>query len=136
MVKDTKHERVDIEIISGKVFFGVNMFNNYLFDANEYLELESSLRDFFLSIVDTGNPVECPYYNTTFSNRTPFMDGDPIFSARKKNNGEIIKVVIDEGTDSIIEFDNQVDGSSIHVIVTNVFALELIKKGIINWYVD
>lgn len=112
------------------------MFDNYLVNVNEYLELESSLRNFFLSIVNNGNTVDCPYYNTTFSNGTPFMDGDPIFSARKKNNGDVIKVVLDEDTVSITEFDNQVDGSSIHVIVANVSSLELIKKRIIDWYVN
>lgn len=111
------------------------MFNNYLVDMNEYLALESSLQDFLLSIVNYKDPVDCPYYNTTFSNGVPFMDGDPIFSARKKNNGEVIKVVLDEDTDSISEFDNQLDGSYIHVIVANVSALESNKKRIIHWYV-
>ena len=110
------------------------MFNNYLVDVNEYLALESSLQDFFFGIVKHESPVDCPYYNTTFSNWKPFMDGDPIFSAQKKNNGEVIKVVLDEDIDSIGEFDNEVDGFPIHVIVANISALESIKEKIILWY--
>ncbi|WP_017347911.1 hypothetical protein [Pantoea sp. A4] len=110
------------------------MFNNYLVDIDKYLALETSLQDFFLSIVNYKNPVDCPYYNTTFSNGVPFMDGDPIFSARKKNNGQVIKVVLDEDTDSISEFDNEVEGYSIHIIVANVSALESIKEKVMHWY--
>lgn len=77
MVKDTQYERVAIKIISGRV-------NDYLDNEKVYLALESFLKDYFLSFVRCDKAVDCPYYNTFFSNGKPFMDGDPIFSARKK----------------------------------------------------
>jgi len=110
------------------------MFNNYLNDEKVYLELESFLKNFFLNFINCKESVDCPYYNTTFSNGKPFMDGNPIFSARKKNNGTIIKVVLDEDANSLSEFDKEVDGFPIHVIVANVSSLDSIKEKIISWY--
>lgn len=110
------------------------MFNSYLDDENVYLALESFLKDFFLSFINSEKSVDCPYYNTTFSNGKPFMDGNPIFSARKKSNGAIIKVILDEDADSLSEIDKEVDGTQIHVIVANISFLNSIKEKIVNWY--
>lgn len=110
------------------------MFNDYLDDEKVYLALESFLKDYFLSFVRCDKAVDCPYYNTFFSNGKPFMDGDPIFSARKKSNGAILKVVLDEDVDSLSEFDKVVEGKPVHVIVANISSLNSIKKKIVIWY--
>lgn len=60
------------------------MFNSYLDDENVYLALESFLKDFFLSFINSEKPVDCPYYNTTFSNGKPFMMVIQYFQREKK----------------------------------------------------
>lgn len=55
------------------------MFNDYLHNPDCYFRLERSFYEFFRLEAQTNKidikGFKAPYYNTTFSNGTPFMDG-------------------------------------------------------------
>ena len=76
------------------------MFNDYLSTPSTYKKLENHIKETFIELVILHNiDIKCfitPFYNTTFSNGTPFMDANPIFSAKHQKTGNILKVILDE----------------------------------------
>ncbi|MEX6667565.1 hypothetical protein [Pseudomonas sp. W2-17] len=112
------------------------MFDDYLNDEQLYVQLEQYLYDCFLiechaSGVDLKN-FKAPFYNTAFSNGTPFRDGNPIFSARNKTTGKILRIVLDENTDSLVSYRDKDMGCEL-VIIARVSLLELIIKKMVEW---
>ncbi|WP_397431561.1 hypothetical protein [Pseudomonas chlororaphis] len=112
------------------------MFNGYLDDKDCYLRLERYFYDFFcLEIQANGIDVgkfKMPFYNTTFSNGIPFMDGNPIFSAKNEVNGQILRAVLDEDTHQFTSYHDKNLGCEF-VIVGNLELLDNIKKQISEW---
>jgi len=75
----------------------IHGFDNYLNDEKVYEALEKYWMDNFFKWLDTENINKSdwlsPFYKTTFSNGKKVMDGNPIFSARSKKDGRIIRVI-------------------------------------------
>lgn len=112
------------------------MFDDYLNDEQLYVQLEQYLYDYFLtechaSGVDSKN-FKAPFYNTAFSNGTPFRDGNPIFSARNKTTSKILRIVLDEDTDSLVSYRDKDMGCEL-AIIARVSLLELIIKKMVEW---
>lgn len=84
------------------------MFDEYLNDEQCYVELERYILDrFFLECDANGvelKEFKVPFYNTAFSNGTPFREGNPIFSARNEVAGTILRIVLEEDTDSLVSY--------------------------------
>ena len=59
-----------------------------------------------------------PYFETTYADRTPLMDGNPIFSAKNTSTKRIIKIIVDDGYDDIFEYDSLFAESLLHTIVS------------------
>lgn len=112
------------------------MFNEYLNNKDCYLELERSFYDYFqLTVQASGVGAEVfkvPYYNTFFSNGLPFMDGNPIFSAKNEVNGQIIRVVLDEDVNELCSYRDKEAGCEL-VVIGNLSVLDEIKKKISAW---
>jgi len=76
------------------------MFNDYLSTPSTYKKLEKHIKETFMELAFSYNidmeSFITPFYNTTFSNGTPFMDANPIFSVKHKKTGNILKIVLNE----------------------------------------
>ncbi|WP_339533358.1 hypothetical protein [Pseudomonas mucidolens] len=76
------------------------MFNDYLSTPSTYKKLESHIKNIFIELVISHNiNIESfitPFYKATFSNGSPFMDANPIFSVKHQKTGSILKIVLDE----------------------------------------
>ena len=59
-----------------------------------------------------------PYFNATYADGTPFMDGNPIFSAKNTSTKRIIKIIVDDGYNDIFEYDSLFAESLLHTIVS------------------
>jgi hypothetical protein len=112
------------------------MFDEYLNDEQCYVELEQYLLNrFFLECDANGvelKKFKAPFYNTTFSNGTPFREGNPIFSARNEVAGTILRIVLDEDTDSLVSYRDKDMGCEL-VIIARIASLEDITKKMAEW---
>ncbi|WP_347900800.1 hypothetical protein [Pseudomonas purpurea] len=108
-----------------------------------YLESEAVYRDFerhfvaffFLKLAQGGKLREdfaTPVYNTRFANGVPFMDGNPIFSAKNKRSGATLRVVIDDG-DGFSSYDERKDSGVECVIIGDIKYLADIEKAFSEW---
>lgn len=112
------------------------MFNGYFNDEHCYIELERHLYDCFF-FECKANELElakfkAPFYNTTFSNGTPFRDGNPIFSARNEVSGTILRIVLDEDADSLVSYRDKHMGREF-VVIAKVALLEHITGKMAEW---
>ena len=76
------------------------MFNDYLSTPSTYKKLENHIKELFIELAISHNidfeSFVTPFYKTTFSDETPFMDANPIFSVKHQKTGRILKIVFDE----------------------------------------
>lgn len=112
------------------------MFKGYLDDVSCYQRLERYFYDFFCSEaqangLDVGG-FKMPYYNTTFSNGMPFMDGNPIFSAKNEVSGQIVRVVLDEDMKQFTSYRDKDSGCEL-VVVGNLELLDEVKEQVSEW---
>lgn len=79
------------------------MFKNYLSNPDTYKNLEEHIINKFTRLANTKNietnSFSLPFYNTKFSDRTSFMDANPIFSVKNIKTGGIFKAILDEEID-------------------------------------
>ncbi|WP_312933468.1 hypothetical protein [Pseudomonas sp.] len=112
------------------------MFENYLTDRGCYELLEQYLYDYFilsLRACAVGSDVfNFPYYNTYYVNGTPFLDGNPIFSARNEITGQILRVVLDEDIHNLCSYRDKEGGCEL-VVVGGLALLDDIKEKISAW---
>ena len=112
------------------------MFNDYLNNEQCYIELERYLYDRFFIECKAGEQkltkFKAPFYNTTFSNGIPFREGNPIFSARNEVSGTILRIVLDEDTDSLVSYRDKHMGCEL-VIIAKVAISEHITKEMAEW---
>lgn len=75
----------------------IHGFDNFLNDEKVYDALEKYWMEKFFMWLDTeninNNDWLSPYYKTSFSNGKKMMDGNPIFSAKSRKDGRIIRVI-------------------------------------------
>ena len=112
------------------------MFGDYLSDEQSYLQLERYLYDrFFLECNENGIGVKefkAPFYNTAFSDGTPFREGNPIFSARNEITGKILRIVLDEDAGPLVSYRDKDMGCEL-VIIAKVGLLEHIAEKLAEW---
>ncbi len=112
------------------------MFEKYLEDPEIYRNLEEFFVEFFKSKLNelriNGDDYTVGYYRTTFSNGDPFMDGNPIFSVRNAGNGNILKIVIEDGNE-LVSYDSVKESGVERVVVGGVCMLDEIKIKTAEW---
>jgi hypothetical protein len=112
------------------------MFEDYLNNEQCYIELERYLYDRFFLECKTSElelaKFKAPFYNTTFSDGTPFREGNPIFSVRNEVSGTVLRIVLDEDTDSPVSYRDKHMGCEL-VIIAKVALLEHITKEMAEW---
>lgn len=112
------------------------MFKDYLTDRDCYESLECYLYDYFrlsLQACAVKNEIfKAPYYNTFFVNGEPFLDGNPIFSAKNEITGQILRVVLDEDINYLCSYRDKEGGSEL-VVVGNLALLDEIKGIMFRW---
>ena len=59
-----------------------------------------------------------PYFKATYADGTPWMDGNPIFSAKNTSTKRIIKIIVDDDYNDIFEYDSLFAESLLHTIVS------------------
>ena len=103
------------------------MFENYLINKKEYDELED-----FITTEFNNNVADklwySPYYNVRFANGTKFYDANPIFSAQHFKKKLIVKIILDEYSDGIVEMIDYVEDDKIYIFSFNIVNL---RKGLI-----
>jgi len=124
----------------------IHGFDNYVNDEKVYDALEKYWMDKFFMWLDTeninNNDWLSPFYKNSFSNGKKMMDGNPIFSARSRKDGRIIRVIQENpnGGDVFTSWRNSTVGSTLNelVIVCTLNSDNLNKaKGImISWIVE
>lgn len=65
-----------------------------LLDPVAYAALEKKALDCFLTLISNAEEWTIPYFNTTFSNRKPCQDGNPLFSARYNNY--VVRIIVED----------------------------------------
>jgi hypothetical protein len=112
------------------------MFNDYLNDEQSYIRLEQYLYEyFFLQCNASGvesKKFKVPFYNTAFSDGTPFREGNPIFSARNKTTGKILRIVLDEDAAPLVSYLHKDMGCEL-VIFARIALLEQITEKMAEW---
>jgi len=91
-----------------KYLESLNMMNKYekwYENTDEYSKLEQYIENIFVKLLNINSINRekwiFPYFKTTYSDGTSFMDGNPIFSARAPNEKKIIKIIVDDNYDAI-----------------------------------
>lgn len=97
------------------------MFEDFLENSKTYLALEQYWIQLFCSICDEhkislDNWI-IPFYNTCFSNQEKDMDGNPIFSAKSKQTGRIVRIIQTNCDEDVLEvWEDTFDGNEELVI--------------------
>lgn len=97
------------------------MFEDYLENTKTYFALEQFWVQLFYSVlneqkISLDNWI-IPFYNTYFSNQEKDMDGNPIFSAKSKQTGRIIKIIQTTHDEDVLEiWQDTFDGNEELVI--------------------
>lgn len=112
------------------------MFDDYLREEQNYIQLEQYLYDRFLLACNEEETeikeLKAPFYNTAFSDGTPFRDGNSIFSARNEITGRILRIVLDEDVDLLVLYRDKDMGCEL-VIIARVGLLEHITEKMAEW---
>ncbi|MEK4425956.1 hypothetical protein [Solibacillus sp. FSL K6-1523] len=126
----------------------IHFYDNFLNDDVVYHALESYWMKIFFMWLDTENINSSdwisPFYKTTFSNGKKMMDGNPIFSAKSRKDGRIIRVIQEDPIDGDVftSWRNSTADSKgilnelVIVCTLNSHNLEKVKKIIISWIVE
>ncbi|WP_455914125.1 hypothetical protein [Pseudomonas syringae] len=112
------------------------MFDDYLNDEQSYIRLERYLWDLFFLECDArgveSKNFKAPFYNTAFSDGTPFREGNPIFSARKEVTGKILRIVLDEDAVPLVTYQDKDMGCEL-VIIARIALLKQISEEMVEW---
>ena len=91
-------------------------------NIDKYKALEKYIENMFVYLLKEASSHTSdwvfPYFKTTYADGTPFMDGNPIFSAKNTSAKRIIKIIVDDGYDDIFEYDSLFAESLLHTIVS------------------
>ncbi|WP_201207014.1 hypothetical protein [Pseudomonas sp. S37] len=74
-----------------------------------------------------------PHYSAHFANGTPFMDGNPIFSAKNIATGNILRIVITDDVSKYAKNHNTIDNFEELCIVMRISELNLVQQDISSW---
>lgn len=113
------------------------MFNDYLSTPSTYKNLENHIKEIFIKLATSYNidaeRFIMQFYNTTFSDGTPFMDANPIFSVKHKKTGTILKIILDENIKKTICSTKKSELGPETSIISNQKNLTSIKNEISKW---
>ena len=91
-------------------------------NIDKYKALEKCIENMFVYLLKEVSSHTSdwvfPYFKTTYTDGTPLMDGNPIFSAKNTSTKRIIKITVDDGYDDIFEYDSLFAESLLHTIVS------------------
>ena len=112
---------------------------NWSKNTDEYKQLECYIESMFIKLL-TLNSVSkdtwiFPYFKVKYSNGTPFMDGNPIFSAKDLHGKKIIKIIIDDEYETIVDFEGSFDGDLLYTIISPVKLINNIDTLIKNFVI-
>jgi hypothetical protein len=71
-----------------------HLYKNFLSDALIYTENRKFWENIAVGLL--GDDLFFPYYQETYINGNPFLDGNPIFSAQSKKNGRVLRIIQEE----------------------------------------
>lgn len=112
------------------------MFERYLESEEVYLGLERYFVElFFLRLTQSEKlrgDFTTPVYNTTFANGVPFMDGNPIFSAKNNRSGATLRIVIDEDG-GFTSYDERKESGVECVVIGEIKCLADIEMKLSGW---
>ena len=116
------------------------MFDDFLENMNTYIALEQFWIQLFYSELNkqgiSSDDWIIPFYNTYFNNQEKEMDGNPIFSAKSKRTGKIIKIIQTNDDSNIVgTWNDKFDGNEEFVIFLTWSSenIEKTKFFIGNW---
>ncbi|MCE7764308.1 hypothetical protein GQL56_16790 [Pseudomonas putida] len=99
------------------------------------------LEDYFIQIFNQeieeqkSTPAEfiTPHYSGHFADGTPFMDGNPIFSAKNTTTGNILRIVISDDVSKYAKNHNTVDDFEELCLVMKISEISLVRPDISSW---
>ena len=116
------------------------MFDDFLENMNTYIALEQFWIQLCYSELNkqgiSSDDWIIPFYNTYFNNQEKEMDGNPIFSAKSKRAGKIIKIIQTHDDSNIVDtWNDKFDGNEEFVIFLTWSSenIEKTKFFISNW---
>lgn len=99
------------------------MFDDFLENEETYLALEQFWTTLFCSMLNNRNDNLdkwiIPYYNTYFRNGQKDMDGNPIFSAKSKQIGRIIRIIQTADDEDIFDYWREDRKYEIVIVLTS-----------------
>lgn len=112
-------------------------YANWYKNIDEYNKLEQYIENIFIKLLEINsiNREEWifPYFKTTYSDGTSFMDGNPIFSAKASNEKKIIKVIIDDNCHDICDFNSSFDENLLYTVIVPIKLINNIDVLITNF---
>ena len=102
----------------------MNKYENWYENIDEYSKLEQYIENIFVKLLNINSINRekwvFPYFKTTYSDGTSFMDGNPIFSARAPNKKKIIKIIVDDNYDTIYDFNSSFDENLLYTVIVPI----------------
>lgn len=109
-------------------------------DFRESPEKYKLLEEFFLKIFNEEIKDQkiraeftTPHYSAHYADGTPFMDGNPIFSAKNTVTGNILRIVINEDVSKYAKNLNTIDDFEELCLVMNISEIGLARQDISSW---
>ncbi|PJK10907.1 hypothetical protein CO608_00010 [Lysobacteraceae bacterium NML08-0793] len=101
---------------------------NWNKNTGEYIQLERHIESIFIKLLNSSSTSKdnwiFPYFKVEYSNGAPFMDGNPIFSAKDLHQKKIIKIIIDDEQENIADFEGSFDDSFLYTIISPIKSIE------------
>lgn len=113
------------------------MHTDFLESPEKYKLLEEFFLNIFIDEIEkqksTRAKYTTPHYSAHFADGTPFMDGNPIFSAKNTETGNILRIVITEDVSEYARNHNTIDESEELCLIMKISEISLARQDISLW---
>ncbi|MFK5668752.1 hypothetical protein ACI2OW_22995 [Pseudomonas shirazica] len=116
------------------------MYTDYLTNPESYKQLEEYFFEIFNNELQKRRSIAkdftVPHYSAHFADGTPFMDANPIFSAKNTRTGNILRVVITEDVSEYAINHNSIDDFEELCLIMKISDISLTQQDISSWIVE
>lgn len=113
------------------------MYADYLTSPESYKKLEEYFLNIFNSELQKQRSIAAdytaPHYSAHFADGTPFMDANPIFSAKNTTTGNILRIVITEDVSEYAINHNSIEDFEELCLVMKISEISLAQQDISSW---
>lgn len=101
----------------------INKYEKWYENIDEYSKLEQYIENIFVKLLNINSINRekwiFPYFKTTYSDGTSFMDGNSIFQHELPMK-KIIKIIVDDNYDAIYDFISLFDENLLYTVIVPI----------------